>query len=67
MPEPGLAGAYDGLDAVSDLRLGEDVGDVVTHRLLADDELLGYLAVAQTLRDEAQYLQFPRGEFFKEW
>ncbi len=26
MPEPGLAGADDGLDAVGDLQLGENVG-----------------------------------------
>jgi hypothetical protein len=48
LPQSGFAGADDGLGAVGDLQLGEDVGDVVSDGLGAEVEVGGYLHVAQT-------------------
>src|SRR5919202_1803607 len=43
------AGPDDGLGAVGDLQLGEDVRDVVAHRLVAEEQPLGDRRVAQPL------------------
>jgi hypothetical protein len=45
-PQPSFPGAHDRLRPVRDLKLAEDVGDVVAHRLLADEEALRDLRVA---------------------
>ena len=44
--EPGLAGAHYRLGPVGDLQLGEDVGDVVAHRLGANVQSRCYLGIA---------------------
>ncbi len=58
--------AQDGLTPVVDLQLGEDVGDMVAHGLLADHHPRGDLAVAQALCDEAEDLQLSRGQFLEQ-
>jgi hypothetical protein len=45
-PEPNLACAHYRLGPVGDLQLGEDVRDVVAHRLGAHVKLPGYLGIA---------------------
>ena len=39
MPQPCLPGADDGLRAVGDLELVQDVGDVIAHRLRAQAQI----------------------------
>jgi hypothetical protein len=50
------------LGAVVDAQLGVETLDVVTCRLLGDEQLGGDLTVRPTLRDESQDLDLPRGE-----
>ena len=47
-PEPNLAGAHYRLGPVGDLQLGEDIRDVVAHRLGAHVKLPGYLGIGAT-------------------
>ncbi len=49
-PQAGLTGANDSLCTVSDLQLQEDIGDVVTHGLLAQVQAVGDICVVQSLR-----------------
>src|SRR5215213_11712754 len=51
-----------GLGATSGAELREDVRDVHAHRLGADEQLPGDLAVAATLSDQAEDLGLPRGQ-----
>src|SRR5690242_9408367 len=60
--QPGVAGADDGLGAAGDLKLAEDVGDVVANGLSAEDELLGDGGVGETLGDEAEDLALAVGQ-----
>ena len=50
------------LRAVVDAQLGVDTLDVVTRRLLGDEQLGGDLAVRPALRDESQDLDLPGGQ-----
>ena len=50
--DPGLVGEHDGLDAVAEVELVENVRDVGLRRVLADEELGGDLGVRQAARDE---------------
>jgi hypothetical protein len=60
-PEPNLAGAHYRLGAVGDLQLGEDVGDVVAHRLGAHVKLPGYLGIGAAPGYEVQNLHLAGG------
>ena len=48
------------------LKLGEDIADVVLHRLFANHQLLRNLLVAQPLSSQLKHLQLPLGEPFVE-
>src|SRR5689334_15515896 len=50
---------HDGLDAVADSELAEDVRNVALDGLLAQDELGRNLGVAETAREELEDLSFP--------
>jgi len=56
-----VQGTQDGLVAVMNMQLGEYVGDVVAHRLLAEHQPGGYLPISQALGDECENLKLPRG------
>src|SRR5215210_4118085 len=62
LSQPRLSGANDGLSTVGDLQLGEDVRDVVAHRLRTQRELLCDGRVWATLGDEVQDLALAVGE-----
>ena len=47
-----------GLDTVLEAELGEDAADVGLHRLLADRQVFGDLAVAATLGDQPEHVAF---------
>ena len=49
-----------GLDAVLQIKLHEDVADVGLDGLLADCQLVRYLAVALPAGDEVEYFAFAR-------
>src|SRR3954469_21793621 len=51
-----------GLDAVLDLELHQDAGDVVLHRLRADEELRGDLGVAFALGQQPKHLDLALGQ-----
>src|SRR5215210_9172396 len=50
------------MGAVCDLKLGEDVGDVVAYGLRAEEEVSGDLRIAVTPGDEAEDLALAGGE-----
>ena len=54
--EPRLVGDDHRLRPVAQPELAQDVADVRLHRLVAEDELLGDLAIRETLRDEPEDL-----------
>ncbi len=62
MSHPGFSGTDDGLRTVGDLQLGEDVGDVVAHGLLAEVKPSGDLGVCLVAGDELQDLALAVGE-----
>jgi len=45
-----IAGVYNGLSAIDRADLVEAVAYVPPHRVAADDEVVGYLLIALTLR-----------------
>jgi hypothetical protein len=51
-----------GVDAVGGVELAEDVRDVDAHRLLADEELVGDLAVGSSEGELGEDLDLARGE-----
>ena len=55
-------GVQHSLGAVVDVEFGEDVGNVVLHRLLADAELTGDLFVAEALCQQFQDVHLPIGQ-----
>ena len=57
-----FVGQHDGLCAVSEAEFSEDVADVRLYGRFGEDELVGDLAVAKAARDEAQHLNFARGQ-----
>src|SRR5437660_8910679 len=63
--EPGFVGEHDGLDAVAEVELHEDPGDVSLDGAVADDELLGYLGVGEPARDEAKHLSLSGRELLE--
>src|SRR5918995_251984 len=60
--QPGFAGTDDGLGAVRDLKLGEDVGDVIAHGLGAQVEAFGDLGVRLVAGYELQDLVLALGQ-----
>ena len=50
------------LDAVSQLELGENTGDVGFHSLRADEQLSHDLGIRQALADQEQHVEFARRE-----
>jgi hypothetical protein len=65
LSQPRFAGADDGLRAIGDLELGEDVRDVVAHRLGAQVEALRDLGVRLVLGDQGEDLVLAVGELGK--
>ena len=57
-----LVGEDDCLDAVSEVELLEDVGDVRLDGGFADEELFADLCVRQAAGDQTKYLEFALGE-----
>src|SRR6516165_717338 len=62
LEESGLVCQYDGLHAVAEAQLLEDVRDVCLDGRLADVELLTDLRVGQAAGDEPEDVFFPCGE-----
>src|SRR5215208_574156 len=60
--QPVSVGVGSGLYAVGDAGLGEDVADVPLDGVIADEERVGDLAVALTLRQQTQHLHLASGE-----
>jgi hypothetical protein len=60
--EPGVAGFVDGLGAVGDLELGEDVRHVVADGLGAEVQLADDVGVAAALGEQGQYFAFTFGQ-----
>jgi hypothetical protein len=54
-----VPGLHDGLGPVGDLQLGQDVGDVIAHRLLAQPQPGRDRRVGPALGDQIQHLAFP--------
>src|SRR6185369_9597159 len=59
-PEPELDGQQRGLGPVVDVQLTEDAGDVVLHRLLADEQALADFAIRLAGRQELEDLLLAR-------
>src|ERR1700690_3309324 len=55
--DSGLVGEYDGLDAVAQVQLREDVRDVGLDGRRGDDERIGDLRVRETARDQLEHLE----------
>src|SRR5437867_1366729 len=58
LEDPRLVGEHDCLDAVAEVELLEDVGDVRLDRRLADVELLRDLPVREAAGDQARDISF---------
>ena len=54
------------LGPISDLKLREDVGDVVSHRLWAQDEVGGDVGIGLALGNQGEDLVFAHRQFWKE-
>src|SRR5215218_10599511 len=61
-PEPGFACLEDGLGAIDDFELGEDVGDVVAYGLVREAESVGDLGGARSGGEGVEYLALACGE-----
>jgi hypothetical protein len=61
LEEACLVGKHDGLDAVAEVELLQDVGDVCLDGGVADVELSRDLPVRQAAGDQAEDFLFPRG------
>jgi hypothetical protein len=59
--ESGLVREHDILHPVPEIRLAQDAPDVGLDRRLAEGEPAGQLGVAETVREQPQYLQLTRG------
>src|SRR5688572_24960164 len=59
LPQPGAAGASDGLGSVGDLELAEDDRDMVANRLLRQEELTGDPAVVEASGHQVEHLPLP--------
>ena len=66
LDEPVLVGEDDGLDAVAEVELLQQVPDVRLDRRERDHELLGDLAVGEPAPDEPQHLELAGGEVAEE-
>ncbi len=62
LPQPIFDGIDGQLGAVVQVELGQQAADVRLDRLLADDQLVGDLAVAQSLRHLQQHLALALGD-----
>src|SRR6266480_3353830 len=62
LDEARLVGEDDGLDAIAEPELPEDVRDMRLHGRLADEELLGDLRVREPARDLLQHLELAVGQ-----
>lgn len=60
-----LTGARHGFGATGESKRGEDVGYVVAHRLIADDEAMSYLGVGEPPRNEVEHFLLPYGQYGK--
>jgi hypothetical protein len=60
-----LAGADNGLRPVRDLKLAKDVGHMITHGLLAQDETTSDLPIVAPLGNQPQHLPFSVGQVWK--
>ena len=60
---PGVAGADNSLRPIGHLQLEQDVGDVVSNSLQANEQLPGYLPVALALRNQGEDFLFALGKF----
>lgn len=56
LAEACVAPPDDGVGTISHLELTEDIGDVIAHRLWAEDKAIGDLRVARALGDEVENL-----------
>jgi hypothetical protein len=65
--DPGFVGEDDGLDAVSQVELGQDTGDVCLYRRAGDDELVGDFGVGESAGDESEDLELAVGELDERW
>jgi hypothetical protein len=63
--EAGFVGEDDGLDAVAEVELLQDAGDVGLGRVRTYDELVGDLGVREAASDEPQHLGFAGGQPFQ--
>jgi len=54
------------LGPVGDLELGEDVGDMVAHRLGTQDEAGSDLSIRITLSNQGEHLVFALHQFWEE-
>ena len=60
--QPGLFGALHGLCPAAGRELVEEPAGVRLHRVLADEQLFGDLAVAESGGDGLEDLEFPGGD-----
>src|SRR5215211_5154849 len=64
--QPPLPGVDRNLCAVGEMQFAQDVAHVPLDRVLADDQLLGDLAVRHAVGDQAQDVQLAFGQFGEE-
>src|SRR4029079_11314637 len=57
--EPAVAREHNRLGPGIDVELAEDAGQVIAHRLLADEDALCNLGIAETAGHEAQDVELP--------
>src|SRR2546421_841360 len=65
-PQSGLPCAHDGLGAIRDVQLGEDVRDVVPRRFRGDEQVLGDRGVSVAPGEQVEDLAFPFAQL-REW
>ena len=61
-----LPGIDSRLRAIHHMQFAQDIADMPLDRLLADDQLIGDLGIGETIRDQAQDLQFAITQVGKE-
>ena len=63
--KPSLPGIYSHLRAVSEMQLAQNIADMTFHRIFADNQFLGDLAVGHAVGDQAQNVQLTFGQLGK--
>src|SRR3989442_1265528 len=66
LTQASFPGADDSLCPVSHLEFAEDIGDIVAHGVMAQDEACGNLSVAVTLGDQVEDFALAHGQFGKD-